>query len=104
MNSHEHHTEVVKRLFSPTPEKAATKRNPLHYQFWNSDKHNSFRTGLFGTLIFLLLCASAIAVTAKLNSGWTQLTLEGMCVYVYLRSLIMCAIIQHNVYVTEMFL
>ncbi len=83
-----HQTEIVKRLFPPTPEKAATKRNPLHYGFWNSDiKHSSFRTGLFGTLIFLLLCASVVAVTAKLNSGWTQLTLEGMFVHAYILDL-----------------
>ncbi len=72
-----HYTDVAKRLFPPTPEKVATKRNPLHYRFWNPNKHSSFTTGLFGAFIFLLLCVSVVAVTAKLNSGWTEITLEG---------------------------
>ncbi len=71
--------EVVKRLFPPTPEKAATKRTPLHYTFWRSkNRRSSFRTGILGALIFLALCVSVVVVTAKLNNGWTQLTLDGM--------------------------
>ncbi len=70
---------VVKRLFPPTPEKAATKRTPLHYTFWRSrNRRSSFRTGILGALIFLVLCVSVVVVTAKLNNGWTQLTLDGM--------------------------
>lgn len=69
--------EVVKRLFPPTPEKAATKRNPLHRNSCWTSRGASFRTGILGALIFLALCLTVLVVTAKLNDGWTQITVKG---------------------------
>ena len=72
--------EVAKKLFPPTPEKAATKRDPLHKKKRRTRdryKQSSFRTGLFGALIFLLLCVGVLFVTARLNNGWTEITFEG---------------------------
>ena len=68
--------EVAKRLFTPSPEKAATVRDPLH-KHWGSKGRNNFGIGVWGALIFLVLCISVVLVTVRLNSSWTDITLEG---------------------------
>lgn len=74
--------EVAKRLFTPSPEKAATVRDPLHKSGWNwvsKGRHvNNFRIGVWGALIFLVLCISIVLVTVRLNSSWTDITIEGL--------------------------
>lgn len=78
--------ELKKRLFSsPSPENdsKATERDERERNkerdasaVKRNNRRTGFRLSILGVMLFLVLCALALAITLNFNGNWRQITWE----------------------------